>query len=93
MDIEEARRIINEVDEQLVPLFIRRMKASEQIAAYKSKNGMPTRDMAREQEIMDRVSLGAEEALKPYVRELYGVLFSLSRRYQDQLRGAPPGPV
>ena len=93
MDIEEARRIINEVDEQLVPLFIRRMKASEQIAAYKSMNGLPTRDMTREKEIMDRVALGAEEALQPYVRELYGVLFSLSRRYQDQLRGAPSGPV
>lgn len=93
MDIEEAGKLVNDADARLVPLFMRRTKASESIAAYKGNHNMPTRDIKRKQEFPDRVSPGVEESLKPYVRELYATLFSLSRRYQDALRSETSGLV
>ena len=36
--LQEARKIINEVDEQMAALFCRRMEAAAMVAAYKKVN-------------------------------------------------------
>ena len=41
MNLEEIRDEINRVDEQLLPLFLRRMELSARAAAWKKENGAP----------------------------------------------------
>ena len=47
--LQEARKIISEVDEQMAKLFQRRMEAAQLVAAYKKEHGMPILDAAREE--------------------------------------------
>ena len=42
--LEEARRIISEVDAQMAELFVKRMQAAEAVYAYKREYGRPILD-------------------------------------------------
>jgi len=46
--LEDARRIINEVDAQMAQLFVKRMKAAEMVFEYKKEFGLPVLDSKRE---------------------------------------------
>ena len=50
--LQEARKIINEVDQQMAELFVRRMRAAEMVAGYKQAHGMPILDAVREEEVI-----------------------------------------
>ena len=39
--LQEARGIINEVDEQMATLFVRRMQAAQMVAEYKKIHSRP----------------------------------------------------
>ena len=45
--LDEARKQINEIDQKMADLFALRMKAVEQVAAYKKELGLPVLDTAR----------------------------------------------
>ena len=47
-----ARQEINEVDEEMAKLFVRRMNAVSRVAAYKIAHGLPIYDEARENEVI-----------------------------------------
>ena len=49
--LEEAREIINEVDNEMLYLFIKRMAAISMVAEYKMENDIPVLDSIREDEI------------------------------------------
>ena len=84
--LEEARSIINEVDEKMEALFVRRMKAAEMVAEYKKQNGLPILDSVREEEIIRKHSQRVED---PTLREYYVNFIrnnmALSRAYQSRL--------
>lgn len=84
MDISELRGKINAVDEQLLPLFLERMKLSAGIAGEKKKQGLPVYDPAREREILARIGSLAGD-MDDYAQVLYMTLFDLSRAYQGGL--------
>ncbi len=85
MDLNECRRTINDIDEQIVALFVRRMNVAAAIAAYKRAAGMPVLDRAREQAVLDRVAGLAGEELGDYARALYERMMAVSRDYQAKL--------
>ena len=84
--LQEARKIINEVDEQMAKLFVRRMEAAEMVAEYKKAHGMPILDAAREAEV---IRVGAErvenDALRGYYTDFMQDTMAVSRRYQQKL--------
>lgn len=84
--LQEARKVINEVDEQMAQLFVRRMQAAEQVAAYKQEHGMPILDQAREDEVIrtgaERVE---EDVLRGYYMDFMRDTMAISRRYQQKL--------
>lgn len=86
MELSQLRREIDAVDAQLLPLFLRRMEISRQVAEAKQAAGLPTRNAAREEEILDRVASQVPEEMAPYARALYKKLFELSRDLQNELR-------
>lgn len=93
MELEDARREIDEIDTQLLRLFLRRMELAEEIAAYKSEHHLPVQNETREQEILDRVSAEAGQNADS-ARTLFSTLFALSRaRQMTLLKDAPPKKV
>ena len=84
--LQEARKIINEVDAQMAELFVRRMQAAEMVAQYKQAHGMPILDAAREEEVIrkgtERVS---DDALRGYYTDFMRDTMAISRRYQQKL--------
>ena len=85
-DIEHARKIINEVDAQMAQLFVRRMQAAEEVAAYKKERGLPILDAAREKAVL---AAGAERMENPIYRSYYTnflqEIMEISKRYQHRL--------
>ena len=84
MDLTELRSEIDQIDDQLVELFVRRMQISGEIADYKLKNQMPIFVPAREREKLQDVAKKAGPEMEAYTRVLYSMLFELSRSYQGK---------
>lgn len=84
MELSELRRELDEIDEELLDLFLRRMELSRQVAVYKKAHGLPVLNAEREQAILEQVTARAG-AQAPAARELFSLLLSLSRARQETL--------
>ena len=84
MDIQQLRGQIDEIDDELVRLFIRRMDVASQIADYKKEHDLPIFVPARERETLAEVAKKAGPEMANYARVLYSMLFELSRSYQGK---------
>ena len=84
MDLKELRNQIDNIDNELVKLFVRRMEISVLVADYKRENNLPIHVPAREQEILEKISESTSEEMEVYVRSLYVKIFELSRAYQSK---------
>lgn len=82
MDLNQLRGKIDEIDEELVRLFCRRMNVAADIAAYKKAHNLPILVPEREAEKLQDVARKAGPEMAEYVTELYITLFRLSREYQ-----------
>lgn len=87
MDIEQLRNEIDNIDSELVSLFIKRMGVAADIAAYKKEAGKPVLDPQRERKLLNKVSELAGEDFESQTRILYNLIMSLSRSYQSHLLG------
>ena len=85
MDITDYRKQIDEIDDQMVELFARRMAVASEIARYKQEKGLPVLDAGRERAKLNDVCAKAPAELRDYTSVLYSSLFELSRSYQSQL--------
>lgn len=85
--LEEARKIINEVDAEMAELFVKRMRAAELVYEHKKELGLPILDQKREDAVIERNSaLIADEGLKGYYIDYLKHLMSLSRAYQYRMQ-------
>ena len=86
--LEEARKIINEVDAQMAKLFVERMRAAEMVFEYKKEFGLPILDQKREDMVIEKNSaLIEDEVLKEYYHSYIKNLMSISRAYQYRMQG------
>jgi chorismate mutase/prephenate dehydratase len=85
MDLQKLREQIDEIDSELIELFLQRMDISAQIAQYKQKHGIAVYDPAREREILSRLSSKAKKGREDSVAALYSLLFELSRAEQEKI--------
>ena len=85
--LEEARRIINEVDLQMAELFVKRMRAAELVCEHKMEYGLPILDQKREDAVIERNSaLVDDEILNGYYIDYLKHLMSVSRAYQYRMQ-------
>lgn len=85
--LEEARKIINEVDAAMAELFVKRMRAAELVSEHKMELGLPILDQKREGEVIERNSaLVEDEILKGYYIDFLKNVMSVSRAYQHRLQ-------
>ena len=84
--IEEAREIINEIDKEMIELFIKRMAAVSMVAEYKLENNLPVLDEAREDLIIDKnLNLLSNKQIEKYYLEFFEGVLKASRDYQNYL--------
>lgn len=84
--LDDARKIINEIDENMASLFEQRMKAVESVIDYKIKNNMEIFDSKREQEVILRnAKMIQDESLKEYYIEFLQSMMDISKKYQHML--------
>lgn len=85
-ELENARKEINQIDEEMAKLFEKRMNACAHVAAYKKEHGLPVRDTAREAALIERNRqyIGDAEIEGYYVPFLKNTI-ALSCAYQTKL--------
>ena len=90
-DLKEVRREIDQIDEELVRLFLKRLAASREVALAKRETGGAVTDPAREREILARVSKAAGSENENSARLFFSTLFAISKaRQRNLLRGESP---
>lgn len=86
MNLEECRAKIDGIDNQILQLFIERMKIVSQIARYKAEHHLSTLNSNREQTILQRISNISGKELCGYTQILFTTMFDLSRSYQRHIK-------
>ncbi len=87
MSLKPIRDEIDQIDQQLIELFRRRMECSKKVAQYKLENGMQIFNPERESQVLDNV----EEKAGEYggsARLLYSSIMELSRALQHDMLGS-----
>ncbi len=85
MNLEYLREEIDKVDDELLMLFVKRMRLVSQVADYKNQHHIAVKNAEREAAILTRIQTNAEE-LGDEAAQLFHTLFELSRTYQDKLK-------
>jgi len=86
MDLSELRATLDDIDQQIVALYEKRMDVCGQVAAYKIETGKRVFDKEREQQKLNTVSgLTHNEFNARGIRELFEQIMAISRKYQYQL--------
>ena len=86
MDLLELRGRIDEIDQQIVALYEKRMEVSKQVAEYKIEIGKRVFDKAREEEKIQKVkSLTHNDFNSHGIEELFEQIMCMSRKLQYQL--------
>ena len=86
MDLLELREKLDEVDEEIVKLYEKRMELCAQVAEYKVETGKKVFDRTREQEKLLKVaSLASNDFNAHGIKELFVQLMSMSRKLQYRI--------
>lgn len=84
--LTKARNKINEIDEKMALLFEERMKAVEDVIAYKIENDLPVFDEKREKEVIEiNAQRVGDPGLVPYYKEYIQDLMKVSKKYQNAI--------
>ncbi len=87
MPLSKVRDEINAIDKELLPLFIKRMKCSEEVAEIKIANNIPVLNSTREKEIIESIKARATGYEKE-AESLYSFIMALSKNRQNELFSA-----
>ena len=85
MNLEELRKNIDSIDNEIINLVEKRMDTAAQIAAYKKENNLPVLNAGRERQILQSIAEKTRPETRNYMRVLYSLMFELSRAYQGKL--------
>ena len=85
MNLDELRKQIDAIDDQLVELYLKRMDVVRQIAQDQTQTAKAVNDTERENAVIHRLSKDLPEQMKLYVVELYETIFHTSKCYQQTL--------
>ena len=87
MELNELRNEINQIDGEILNLFLRRMDVAGQVADYKKANGLTISQPQREREILKNAAAKAGPEMGGYARVLFSMLMELSKSAQNKRTG------
>lgn len=82
--LEKERKQLDEIDNEIVALIIKRLRVAEDIAKIKNDNGLNICDTRREQEVLNRLKVLAGEEFSGYVAAVYRDIFYISKEHQRE---------
>lgn len=81
----ELRKQIDEIDEEMAKLFVKRMKVVYEVGEYKRQNNLPILDSSREDIVLEKGKrLVPDEVLSSYYQEFLIDLMNISKKYQNK---------
>ena len=86
MDLLSLRKQIDEIDDQLIPLLMKRMDIAKEVAAYKVEHSIPVLNAEREQEILDSVAAKCGEQGEA-IKTIFSATMDVSRALQHKIIG------
>ena len=86
MDLLELRNEIDKLDDELIPLLLKRMDISRQVAEYKVQNGIPVLNEQRELEILEDVASKCGEQGE-VIKTVFSAIMDASRALQHKVIG------
>ncbi len=86
MDLLDLRKEIDKIDEQLIPLLLKRMDVAKNVAEYKVANGIPVLNEEREQQILDNVAQKCGEQGEA-IKTVFSATMDASRALQHKIIG------
>ena len=85
-ELDNIRKQINKIDEEMASLFEQRMNLAKEVAEYKSKYALPIFDGKREKEVIEKNSKYINnEVIKEYYVRFLQSLMDESKKYQSRL--------
>ena len=85
MDLKELRNGIDDIDGEILGLFMKRMELCRDVAEYKREHDMPVFQGGREQEIIDRIKrLTADPDLENGTAALFTTIMDISKILQNR---------
>lgn len=90
MDLNEIRKKIDTLDDEIIALFKQRMDCASAVGEYKKENNIPILNLQREIEILDKVEVKGGE-YGHSARLLYSNIMELSRAIQHSIVGSGEG--
>ena len=85
MDLKQLRDGIDDVDSEILSLFLKRMELCRGVADYKKEHNMPVFQGGREQQIIDRiVELTADKNLEKGTSALFTTIMDISKILQNR---------
>ena len=85
MALNEIRERMNSLNDEMLALFMERMKLSEAIAAYKKEHNLPILDKTREREILAEMIQKGGAEYETYIYQFFNTLMNLSKARQNEV--------
>lgn len=85
MDLENARREIDDIDNEITKLFVKRMGIADEIARIKMNDGITVLNTSREESILKKATESVPKEYSAYCVAFYKNLMALSRERQHGL--------
>ena len=85
MELNEIRERINNLNDEMLALFMERMKLSEAVAAYKKEHKLPILDKTREREILAEMIQKGGAEYETYIYQFFNTLMNLSKARQSEI--------
>ena len=85
MELNEIRERINNLNDEMLALFMERMKLSEAVAVYKKEHKLPILDKTREREILAEMIQKGGAEYETYVYQFFNTLMNLSKARQSEI--------
>ena len=82
MDLQEVRKNIDVIDDEIAKLYTKRMELAAEVAQNKVKDGLPIENTEREKQIINRVTAAMPDEVKLYGKQVFETMFETSKAYQ-----------
>ncbi len=84
MSLDELRKQIDEIDDKISDLYVKRMEICKQIGIEKANQGSSVNVAEREKAVINRITADKPDEMKRYLKLLYDTVFFQSKNYQGK---------
>lgn len=87
-ELKNLRNIIDNIDNDLLELFVKRLDIVEKIFKYKISHGFAVYDSEREAEVMNKIANhNSAKSYKNEVQSFFKSIMNISKTYQEKQLG------